>query len=191
MLNLSVLLEDSARRYPDRVALVLGDIRITYGELDARANQVANLLVGRGVTPGDTVAMSFPNVPEFVIVYYGIVKAGAVVVPLNIMLKSREIAYHLRDSGARVYFCFEGGPELPIGDFGRAAFASAPQCRDMFVVGDRGEVGTDGVQRLDTALVGLPECHSSAVREPQDTAVVLYTSGTTGKPKGAQLSTRT
>ncbi len=188
MLNLSVLLEDSARRYPHRDALVIGDTRISYGELDARANQVANLLVERGIAPGDTVAMSFPNVPDFAIVYYGILKAGAVVVPLNIMLKSREIAYHLDDSGARAYFCFEGGPDLPIGDFGRTAFASAPQCRDMFIVGDGYEAATDGVQRLDAALTGMSTEFSSAVREPQDTAVILYTSGTTGKPKGAELS---
>ncbi|MFZ2173124.1 MAG: long-chain fatty acid--CoA ligase [Rhodococcus sp. (in: high G+C Gram-positive bacteria)] len=188
MLNLSVLLEDSARRYPDRVALVLGDTRITYGELDARSNQVANLLIERGIEPGDTVALSFPNVPEFAIVYYGIVKAGAVVVPLNILLKGREIAYHLEDSGARAYFCFEGGADLPIGEFGRAGFAAVPQCRDMFVAG--ADPGTDaaGVHGLDTALAGVSGNFSAAVRRPNDTAVILYTSGTTGKPKGAELS---
>ncbi len=140
MLNLSVVLEDSARRYPTRDALVLGDTRISYAELDSRSNRVANLLVERGIEPGDTVAMSFPNMPEFPIVYYGILKAGAVVVPLNIMLKGREIAYHLEDSGAKAYFCFEGGPDLPIGEFGRAGFGSASQCSDMFVAG--GEPGT-------------------------------------------------
>ncbi|MFD4405005.1 long-chain fatty acid--CoA ligase [Nocardia sp. NPDC058499] len=186
MLNLSVLLEDSSRRYPHRDALVLGDTRISYSELDARSNQVANLLVSRGIAPGDTVAMSFPNVPEFPIVYYGILKAGAVVVPLNIMLKGREIAYHLEDSGARAFLCYEGGPDLPIGEFGRAGFAAAPQCRDMFVAG--GSSGSAGVQSLDTALAGIPEDFAAVARGPQDTAVILYTSGTTGKPKGAQLS---
>ncbi|KHJ70257.1 long-chain-fatty-acid--CoA ligase [Rhodococcus sp. Chr-9] len=183
MLNLSVLLEDSARRYPDRDALVLGNTRIGYGELDARANRVANLLIARGIAPGDTVAMSIPNVPEFVIVYYGILKAGAVVVPLNIMLKGHEIAYHLQDSGARAFFCSEGGPDLPIGEYGRAGFAAAPKCRDMFVVG-----GLDGADSLDTALGEVSDVRSSVVRDPQDTAVILYTSGTTGKPKGACLS---
>ena len=186
MLNLSVLLEDSSRRYPHRDALVLGDTRISYSELDARSNQVANLLIARGIAPGDTVAMSFPNVPEFPIVYYGILKAGAIVVPLNIMLKAREIAYHLEDSGARAFLCHEGGPDLPIGEFGRAGFAAAPQCRDMFVAGE--STGSAGAQSLDAALAGIQENFSTVVRGPQDTAVILYTSGTTGKPKGAQLT---
>src|SRR3954469_5679871 len=104
MLNLSVLLEDSARRYPDRDALVLGDTRLTYAEVDAAANQVANLLVERGIEPRDKVALTCPNLPFFPIVYYGILKAGAVVVPLNVLLKAREIAYHLDDSDATAYF---------------------------------------------------------------------------------------
>src|ERR671933_1367388 len=103
MLNLSILLEDSARTYPDRTAVVLGPQRLTYGQLDAAANQVANMLVARGVRPGDKVALSCPNLPYFPIVYYGILKAGAVVVPLNVLLKSHGIAYHLQDSDATAY----------------------------------------------------------------------------------------
>ncbi|MGW0177034.1 long-chain-fatty-acid--CoA ligase [Rhodococcus sp. NPDC003322] len=190
MLNLSLLLEDSARRYPDRDALVLGDLRMTYAELDARSNQVANLLISRGVEPGDRVAMSFPNVPEFPIVYYGILKAGAVVVPLNIMLKGREIAYHLEDSGARAYFCSEGTADLPIGEFGRAGFEDAPQCSELFLATtDPGAVASGhGVTSLRAALADRSEEFGSAVRGPDDTAVILYTSGTTGKPKGAELT---
>lgn len=188
MLNLSVLLEDSARRYPTRDALVLGDTRISYAELDSRSNQVANLLRERGIEPGDTVAMSFPNVPEFPVVYYGILKAGAVVVPLNIMLKGREIAYHLEDSGSKAYICFEGGPNLPIGEFGREGFESATQCRTMFVAGDAPGTDTADILGLEAALAEVSDVFSTVVRAPQDIAVILYTSGTTGKPKGAQLS---
>src|SRR5688500_14308525 len=101
MLNLAVLLEDSAREVPDRDAVVAGELRLTYAELNAAANQVADALTARGVGRGDRVALSCPNVPYFPIVYYGILKTGATVVPLNILLTEREIAYHLRDSEAK------------------------------------------------------------------------------------------
>ncbi|HJQ06064.1 MAG TPA: AMP-binding protein, partial [Nocardioides sp.] len=122
MYNLSVFLEDSARRYPTRDALVLGDFRLTYAQVDAAANQVANLLVSRGIQPGDKVALSCPNLPYFPIVYYGALKAGAVIVPMNVLNKGREVAYYLTDSGAKAYFCFEGSPELPIGQEGWEGF---------------------------------------------------------------------
>ena len=127
MLNLSVLLEDSARRYAERDAVVLGDTRLSYAQVDGAANQVANLLVSRGIKPGDKVALSCPNLPFFPIVYYGILKAGAVVVPLNVLLKSREIAYHLGDSDAKAYFCFQGTADLPMGTEGAAcSWPAAP-----------------------------------------------------------------
>ncbi len=88
--------------------MVLGDTRLTYAQVDAAASQVANLLVSRGIEPGDKVALSCPNLPYFPIVYYGILKAGATVVPLNVLLKGREVAYHLDDSDAKAYFCFQG-----------------------------------------------------------------------------------
>src|SRR6185369_10719536 len=115
MLNLSVLLEDSARNNPERAAVVLGPQRLSYAQVNAAANQVANLLVVRGIRPGDKVALSCPNLPYFPVVYYGILKAGAVVVPLNVLLKGREIAYHLKDSQAKAYLCFQGTAELPMG----------------------------------------------------------------------------
>ena len=97
MLNLASLLENSARKYGDREAVVLGDKRLTYAQVNGAANQVANLLVSRGIQPGDKVALSCPNLPYFPIVYYGILKAGATVVPLNVLLRAREVAYHLAD----------------------------------------------------------------------------------------------
>ena len=80
----------------------------------------------RGIQPGDKVALSCPNLPYFPIVYYGILKAGAVVVPLNVLLKGREIAYHLGDSEAKAYFCFQGTPDLPMGDRGPRRASSRP-----------------------------------------------------------------
>lgn len=106
--NVSGLLTRTATRYPARTAIVFGGDRISYAELDAASNRVANLLTERGVRPGDKVALSCPNVPQFTAIYFGILKAGAVVVPLNVLLKTREIAYHLDDSEATAYFAFEG-----------------------------------------------------------------------------------
>ncbi|QSE81316.1 long-chain-fatty-acid--CoA ligase [Rhodococcus koreensis] len=190
MLNLSVLLEDSARRFPDRVALVLGDQRMTYADLDAQSNRVANLLVSAGIEPGDTIALSCPNIPQFPVVYYGILKAGAVVVPLNVLLKDREIAYHLDDSDAKAYFCYEGTPELPMGEYGLSGFAQSPRCRALFRIttDPAAPAMIDGVGTLADALARHDSNFDAVVREPGDTAVILYTSGTTGKPKGAELT---
>ncbi|HET8987240.1 MAG TPA: long-chain fatty acid--CoA ligase [Humibacillus sp.] len=190
MLNLSILLEDSARRFPERDAVVLGTSRIDYRSLDARANQVANLLVSKGIRPGDKVALSCPNLPAFPVVYYGILKAGAVVVPLNVLLKGREVAYHLVDSEAKAYLCFEGTPELPMATAGFEGFAQAPDCEHFLVIGATADAasGLDGVQTLEQGTAGQPTTFETVVTAATDTAVVLYTSGTTGRPKGAELS---
>ena len=134
MLNLSVFLEASAGSHPDRDAVVLGDLRLTYAQVNGFANQVANLLVSRGIEPGDKVALSCPNLPYFPIVYYGILKAGATVVPLNVLLKGREVAYHLSDAEAKAYFCFEGTPELPMARMGYDAFQQTASCERMIVL---------------------------------------------------------
>ena len=134
MYNLSTLLEDSARSYPDRDAVVLGDTRLTYAQVNGARQQVANLLVSRGIQPGDKVALTCPNLPYFTIVYFGILKAGATVVPLNVLLKGREVAYHLDDSDAKAYFCFQGTPELPMAQEGYAGFEQTDACEHFFVI---------------------------------------------------------
>src|SRR5215218_3685024 len=132
--NLATLLEDSATKFPDRTAIVLGDTRLSYAELNAFSNMVANLLVSRGIQPGDKVALTCPNLPYFTVVYFGILKAGATVVPLNVLLKGREVAYHLDDSDAKAYFCFEGTDELPIGQAGHEGFSNTDGCEHFFLI---------------------------------------------------------
>ncbi len=190
MLNLAVLLEDSARVVPERCAVICGDEKLTYAELNAKANQVANALKNYGIEKGDKIAISCPNLPFFPIIYYGILKAGATVVPLNVLLKSREIAYHLGDSDARIHFCFEGTAELPMGIEGAKGFEAAETC-EKFVLLTLNPSAESPYQNSETfaQFVGNePTEFESVTTNETDTAVILYTSGTTGQPKGAELT---
>lgn len=99
-LNLGVILRESARRDPDKVALIVGDTRLTYGEVHTYAQKLAGSLMALGMTRGQRVALMLPNVPQFTIAYFAIHYVGGVVVPLNVLLKDDEIHYHLEDSDA-------------------------------------------------------------------------------------------
>ncbi|WP_326734178.1 long-chain-fatty-acid--CoA ligase [Streptomyces sp. NBC_01022] len=179
MLNLTSLLEHSAQEYPERTALVLGDTRLTYAELLSRSQDIADALSGLGVGRGDKVALSCPNVPDFPAAYFGILRAGAVVVPLNVLLRPQEVAYHLTDSRAKALLCFEGTPQLPLAETGKAGFDQAPDCEHFLLL-----------HRIEHTSSGSAEPAGMVATEAEDTAVILYTSGTTGRPKGAELTHR-
>ncbi|RMG19852.1 MAG: long-chain fatty acid--CoA ligase [Bacteroidetes bacterium] len=190
MLNLSVILEDSARRYPQKTAFTFMDTSLSFSQINAAANQVANGLRQMGIEPGDKVAISCLNLPYFPIIYFGILKAGAVVVPLSVLLKKDEITYHLEDSDAKAYFCFAGTPELPMGQMGYAGFQEAEECKHFFMIMPQptDPPPFEGVQTLGMLMKDQPTTFETAATGAEDTAVIIYTSGTTGRPKGAELT---
>ena len=172
MSNLAALLGRSAAARPDHTAVKLDDHELSYAGLEAAASRVAGLLRAKGVEPGDRVGIMLPNVPYFPACYFGALRAGAVVVPMNILLKEREVAFYLEDSGARVLFAWH--------EFADPAHAGAEQANAECVLVEPGDFET-----LVARCEAVPEM---AERTDADTAVILYTSGTTGTPKGAELT---
>src|SRR5262249_44119656 len=169
--NLATNLTRTATRYAERPAVRLDDTVLTYADLDRRSAHAAGLLRGHGIGPGDRVAVMLPNLPEFAVVYYGILRAGAVVVPVNPLLKRREVAYYLDDSGARLLVAWSGCAD--------EAQAGAAQAGTAHVTVDGGFADRLAAAGADWTVAG---------REGTDTAVILYTSSTTGQPKGAELT---
>lgn len=171
-MNLAQILSDSAAKYPERIAIKLDDFALNYELSDQVAKRITGMVQSFGVEPGDRVALMLPNVPHFAAVYYGALRAGGVVVPLNVLNKRREVEYYLKDSGAKVLFVFDMfAPEAE-----PAAAAAGCEC----VVVKVGEFE----QRLFT----FDPVEEMVERDGEDTAVILYTSGTTGTPKGAELT---
>jgi len=186
MLNLAIVLSESAQRAGDRVAVICDERKITYRELETLTNRLANSLVALGVHPGQKVLIMLPNIPEFVISYFGILKTGGVVVPINVLYKDREIEFLLEDSEAvALVACTEFLGEA------LEAFRNIPTCKNLVLVDcptAAPPIADAGVVKLnDLIAAGSPEFEIVATSS-EDTAAIGYTSGTTGKPKGAELS---
>ncbi|HWD69509.1 MAG TPA: AMP-binding protein, partial [Solirubrobacteraceae bacterium] len=171
-MNLAQILREASANDPDQVAVKLDDFALNYGLLEQAAMRVAGMLDERRIDPGDRVALMLPNVPHFVVAYYGILRAGAVAVPMNVLNKRREVEYYLRDSGAKLLFVWA--------DFAAEAEPAAA------------ELGCECIQvvpgEFEQTLFGTDPLEQMVERQSSDTAVLLYTSGTTGTPKGAELT---
>ena len=181
--NLACMLREAAKSHPDKAAMLFDGGSLSYTELDALSDRLATGLRARGLAPGDAIGLQLPNIPQFVIAYFGILKAGCVVVPMNVLLKAPETAYQLGNSHARALITWAG-----IADEGAKA-AEAVGIDRLFVVNTAGTpaatVGTPAETLLDNDP-SLPAPFQQL--DPGDTAVIVYTSGTTGTPKGAELT---
>jgi len=182
-LNLATIVRERARSGPDRTALISGNARITHRDLDEKARRLAAGLLKAGVKRGQHVALLLPNTPHFTIAYFAVHYAGGAVVPLNVLFKTDEIAYHLTDSDAVALIAWD---EF-LGE-ARPGFERAESCRSLIVA------GADPRKAIPEGMLGMPALmDGDPVTEipdtsPDDTAVLIYTSGTTGRPKGAELT---
>ena len=183
-MNLAESLQRHAREAPDHPAIRFEGRSVSYGELDARAARLAHALHAHGVAAGDRVALFLPNVPEFVVAYYGAQMLGAIVVSINAIFKAAEVEYLLNDSGATVVFTVA---EL-------VGFVPSERCtalRHVVVVDAAPGVAPPGTEALADWLAALPvaaACFTPVERRADDPAALLYSSGTTGFPKGVTLT---
>jgi long-chain acyl-CoA synthetase len=171
-MNLASIATESAERSPESPAIRLGDAELSFAALDDASARLATLLREKGLEQGDRVGVMLPNVPQFPIAYYGVLRAGGVVVPMNVLLKQREIAFYLEDSGAQLLLAWHGFAEEARAGAAEAGAELIEVEPATFAAALAEQEATPGV--ADTA--------------DDDTAVILYTSGTTGKPKGAELT---
>jgi long-chain acyl-CoA synthetase len=178
--TLKLMLEETARQYGDKIALVYGDRRLSYGELDEGSNKIANALTGMGIEKGDRVAMLLPNSPEFVITYFGIVKIGAIAVPLNIKYKIDELTSMFSSSQPKVLVA-ENASHEPL----RSALPRFKYIEHVIHVGTKYEEKILSYQQI------MATSSASRIKlrpEPEDTALITYTSGPTTRPQGVVLS---
>ena len=178
-MNLRVMLEETVRRYPDKTAVALDDRKLSFGELDEASNKVANALLKMGLSKGDRVAILLSNIPEYAAIYFGIVKTGAIAVPLDTRYTLSELASLFSNSQPRVVV--SESPTL------EPVVAALPQFKSVEQVIDvsskyagqfptyREIMATSSAQRVDVTI------------KDEDTAHIAYTSGSTGHPKGVMM----
>ncbi len=180
--NLAVMLTETAAATPDRIVASYDGGRLGYAELDTLSGRLAAGLTQAGLRPGDRVGLHLPNIPQFLISYFGILRAGGIVVPLNVLLRAPEVAFHLENSGSSFLITWEAVLEHAVKGAQSAGVGA------IYAVGHAD--GADGVLPFGYLLAAASQDATAGIvpREPGDTAVIMYTSGTTGRPKGAELT---
>ncbi len=181
-LNLATMLRESALASPDKPVALYDGGRLSYAQLDALSDRFAAGLLASGVARGETVGLQLPNIPQFLIAYFGMLKAGCIGVPLNVLLKAPELAFCLGDAGARALVTWAGVA-------GEAIKGAADAGVDtVYVAHTPGVPEVTGAHRFEELLAVEPTAPPLEPTDPGDTAVIVYTSGTTGTPKGAELT---
>jgi long-chain acyl-CoA synthetase len=172
MANLAEMLTETVAGHGDRIALKLDDLELPYSVVDEASARVAGLLAANGVEAGDRVGVMLPNLPYFPFAFFGSLRVGAVTVPMNPLLKGREVGFQMEDAGAKLMFGWH--------QMGDAAREGSERARAECILVEPGE--------FEKLLGGVDPVSEVADRADDDTAIILYTSGTTGTPKGAQLT---
>ncbi|MCW2616270.1 MAG: long-chain-fatty-acid--CoA ligase [Frankiales bacterium] len=181
-LNVATMLRESANANPEKPLCHINELTFTYAQVDELSGRVASALLATGLQRGDKVALQLPNLPQFLFTYFGLMKAGLVMVPLNPLLRAPEVKYHLQDSDAKVLITFEM--------FAEEAFKGASELEGIttYVVNKPGnDQRPEGTKHFDE-LYFADDTRDIVPTDADETAVLLYTSGTTGKPKGAELT---
>ncbi len=191
MKTLSQVLSQTAAHYPEHPVIVNDGKRITYEELNARVDHLARGLIKLGVEKGDKVGLWMPNIPEWVVAYFAIARIGAVVVPMNTRYKPHEVEYILNNSEATILFMVDTFVGIDYREMITDVRRQLPQLKNVIVAGEKrddmlsfSEVESLGAGAIDDEKLARREAEC----DPQDNVFILYTSGTTGNPKGAMLS---
>jgi len=182
--DLTQALRRSARQYPDHAAIITDEGIITHRQFNGLSDQIAGALVAQGISPKDRIALYCPNGPEFPIVYAGILKAGATVVPINLLINTDEISFILKDSGARGLFYHDSLQTTVL------RLMEDHSELDLYRIGDDSSLGPNQKNNLEGLLAMKEPPPEISLQPEHDLAAILYTSGTTGFPKGAMLTHR-